>query len=45
METILVQGAMTSEIELIIKLLAENNKIDITEQNGYSFYETYLNSR
>ena len=43
METILVQGAMTSEIELIIRLLAESNKIDIAEQNGYSFYETYLN--
>lgn len=43
METILVQGAMDSEIEQLINMLSEFNEVKETNHNGYSFYETKLN--
>ena len=43
MKTILVQGAMDSEIEQLINMLSEHSEVKKTEHNGYFFYETKLN--
>ena len=43
METILVQGAMDSEIEQLINMLSEFSEVKETKHNGYFFYETKLN--